>query len=248
VDDIPDTRFLYDANGAINYDRIQFFSAADYGFFLSYGRRIPKLNNLQLGTSVKVVHRKAGDFATAWGFGIDIGAQYKIKEWNLGVMLRDITTTFNAWSHNPELVSDVYTQTGNEIPENSVEITLPKLILGASRQFAFGDNFTLLASVDLLTTFDGKRNALIKTDVFSMDPSFGVEGGYKQTAFIRFGVGDFQQIKEFDGSTSGSFQPNFGVGVKLGNVSIDYALTDIGNQAESLYSHVFSISANFDKK
>jgi hypothetical protein len=32
VDDIPDTRFLYDANGAINYDNIRFFSAADYAF------------------------------------------------------------------------------------------------------------------------------------------------------------------------------------------------------------------------
>jgi hypothetical protein len=30
VDDIPDTRFLYDANGALNYNNIQFFNAADY--------------------------------------------------------------------------------------------------------------------------------------------------------------------------------------------------------------------------
>ena len=35
VDDIPDTRFLYDANGAINYDRSQFCSAADYVVCLS---------------------------------------------------------------------------------------------------------------------------------------------------------------------------------------------------------------------
>ena len=35
VDDIPDTRFLYDANGAINYDNIRFCSAADYAFIFS---------------------------------------------------------------------------------------------------------------------------------------------------------------------------------------------------------------------
>ena len=29
VDDIPDTRFLIDVNGAINYDNIQFFASAD---------------------------------------------------------------------------------------------------------------------------------------------------------------------------------------------------------------------------
>lgn len=248
VDDIPDTRFLYDANGAINYDRIQFFSAADYGFYLSYGRKIPQLNNLQLGASAKVVHRKAGDFASAWGFGIDVGAQYNVKQWRFGLMLRDITTTFNAWSHNSDLVVDVYTQTGNEIPENSVEITLPKMIMGVARQFTIKEDFSLLASFDLLTTFDGKRNAPIKTDAFSMDPSLGIEAGYKQIAFVRFGIGDFQEIKEFDGSNSTAFQPNFGVGARLGNVTIDYALTDIGNQAESLYSHVFSISLTVDKK
>ena len=248
VDDIPDTRFLYDANGAINYDRIQFFSAADYAFLLSYGRIIPQLNNLRLGASAKVIHRKAGDFANAWGFGIDIGARYAVRQWQFGLMLRDITSTFNAWSHNAALVEDVYNQTGNVIPENSIEITLPRMILGVARNFVVAEHFSLLASIDLLTTFDGKRNALIKTDVFSMDPSLGIEAGYKQVAFLRFGIGDFQQIKEFDGSSSTSFQPNFGVGARLGNVRIDYALTDIGNQAESLYSHVFSLSVNFDRK
>ena len=38
IDDIPDTRFLYDANGTLNYDNIRFFSAADYAFLLSYAR------------------------------------------------------------------------------------------------------------------------------------------------------------------------------------------------------------------
>lgn len=40
VDDIPDTRFLYDANGALNYNNIQFFNAADYALFLSYARDV----------------------------------------------------------------------------------------------------------------------------------------------------------------------------------------------------------------
>ena len=36
VDDIPDTRFLYNANGAVDYNNIRFFSAADYGFITTY--------------------------------------------------------------------------------------------------------------------------------------------------------------------------------------------------------------------
>ena len=247
VDDIPDTRFLYDANGAINYDRIRFFSAADYGFLLSYGRRIPQWNNLSLGANVKVIHRIAGDFASAWGFGIDLGAQYRIKQWQFGLMLRDVTGTFNAWSHNTELVKGTYSQTGNEIPENSLEITLPKMILGVARSFRMSD-FDLLLSADLITTFDGQRNTLISADPVSVDPAVGLELGYKKTAFIRFGIGNYQEIKDFDGSTFVSYQPNFGVGARLNTIRIDYALTDIGNQAESLYSHIFSVSINFDRK
>src|SRR5690606_6315623 len=42
IDDIPDTRFLYDANGTINYDNVRYFSASDYAFILSYARKIPR--------------------------------------------------------------------------------------------------------------------------------------------------------------------------------------------------------------
>jgi hypothetical protein len=69
----------------------------------------------------------------------------------------------------------------------------------------------------------------------------GLEIDYVQTIFLRLGAGNVQQIKDFDESTSTTFQPNFGVGVKIKRLNIDYAMTDIGDQAESLYSHVFSL-------
>jgi len=248
VDDIPDTRFLYDANGAINYDRIRFFSAADYAFILSYARKVDFLKGLKLGANFKVVHRVAGSFAKAWGFGLDAGAQLDYKKWKLGLMVRDITGTFNAWSHNTDLVIDVYTQTGNEIPQNSVEITLPKAILGAARYFPIKSKFGLLASMDVIFSFDGKRNVLLKSDFASMDASLGLEANYKKTVYLRVGAGQVQEVKDFDESTYTTFQPNFGLGVVVKGVTIDYALTDIGDQSESLYSHVFSIKAGFDKK
>ena len=245
VDDIPDTRFLYDANGRINYDNIRFFSAADYAFIFSFARRTKHLSGLNLGANFKVVHRTVGDFANAWGFGMDAGAQYQLKRWQLGLMLKDITTTFNAWSHNTEMLKDVYAQTNNEIPESSIEITLPKAILGVSRSFDFGSKFGLLTSLDLDFTFDGKRNVPVKSDFASMDPHMGLELDYVETVFLRLGVGNIQQIKDFDESTHATFQPNFGVGVKIKKLTVDYALTDIGDQAESLYSHVFSLRASF---
>ena len=194
------------------------------------------------------MHRKAGDFANAWGFGLDAGAQLERKNWMFGLMLRDVTGTFNAWTHNTELVIDVYTQTGNEIPENSVEVTLPKAILGVGKYVPVKTNFGILASLDLITTFDGKRNTVIKSDFASIEPALGLEFDYKKMVFLRMGVGNVQEVKDFDESTYKTFQTNFGLGVKIKNITIDYALTDIGDQSESLYSHVFSLKAGLNKK
>ncbi len=247
IDDIPDTRFLYDANGRLNYDNIRFFSAADYAFMFSYAHRPKIFKGLRLGGNLKIIDRNVGNFANAWGFGLDFGVQLNLKKWNFGLMLRDITGTFNAWSHNTELVADIFTQTGNEIPKNSVEITLPRAILGVSRAFRL-NKFGLLAALDADLTFDGKRNIPIKSDFASIDPHLGLEFDYKQLVYMRFGIGQFQQVKDFDGSQSWTFQPNFGLGIRLNNVQIDYALADIGDQAESPYSHIFSIKAAFDDK
>lgn len=248
IDDIPDTRFLYDANGAINYDNIRFFSAADYAFLLSYARKMKLIKGLQVGANFKVVHRVAGNFANAWGFGLDAGAQLRRNSWQVGLMLRDVTGTFNAWTHNTELVIDVYTQTGNVIPENSVEVTLPKAILGVGKHFSVKSNFGILASLDLLASFDGKRNTVVKSDFASLEPSLGLELDYKKLVFLRGGIGNVQEVKDFDESTYRIFQANFGLGVQVKNLTVDYALTDIGDQSESLYSHVFSLKAGFNKK
>ena len=247
VDDIPDTRFLFDANGNLNYDNVRFFSAADYGVYLSYARQIPKLKGLKVGGSAKVVYRSVGEFANAWGFGLDAGAQYQLKGWQFGVMLRDITTTFNAWSFNSEMLEDVYVQTGNALPESSLEITLPRAVLGVSRNFKLTDALSATAAIDLINTFDGKRNTLIRSNLVSVDPVAGIEFGYDNTVWLRLGAGQFQQVQDFDDSKSYFFQPTAGIGAKLGNVFLDYAFVDVGNVAEAPSSHVFSLRIDFIK-
>ena len=63
--------------------------------------------------------------------------------------------------------------------------------------------------------------------------------------FLRCGVGNFQNITEFDDSTSLSVQPNIGVGFRYEGIQIDYAFTDIGDQSAALYSNVFSVKLDF---
>ena len=191
VDDIANTTQLIDAGGNVDYDRITTFSAQDYAFIFSYARATP-IAGLNVGGNFKIIRRKVGDFAGAWGFGIDAGAQYKRGNWQFGAVMRDVTSTFNAWSYtlSKEMI-DAFTQTGNEIPQNSLELTMPRLILGATRTWTFGkkDQFSAGGEVDLVNTFDGKRNVLIKTGLWSMEPAVGFEGGFKNMIFLRAGIG-----------------------------------------------------------
>lgn len=247
IDDIPDTRFLYDANGALNYNNIQFFSAADYALLLSYARKMSFLEGLSLAANFKIIYRNVGSFANAWGFGLDIGASYLVKGWNFGLMLRDITGTFTAWNHNTDEIQIIYTQTGNDIPETSLEIALPRVILGVGKRFVIKQNWGVLPSTDWVITFDGERNALVSSNTVSLDGVFGLEADYKQVAFLRAGVGNVQDIKNFDGSTSKQVQPSFGLGIKVSQLTIDYALTDMANRSDALYSHIFSITVRLDK-
>lgn len=246
VDDIPNTTQLIDANGNVDYNRISTFSAADYAFLFSYAKQL-KIPGLRLGGNVKVIRRIVGDFGGAWGFGLDAAAQYDYKSWRFGAMARDVTSTFNAWSYSlDEQTKAVFQQTGNKIPDNSVEITLPQLILGAARRFEFKEKFSILGEVNLVNTFDRKRNVLIKSNFASIDPHIGVEAGYKNFIFLRIGIGSFGTATDILGKTIHTSQPTIGVGVKFKAITLDYALTNVG--ADVLYSNVFSLKLDINKR
>jgi len=250
IDNIPETTDLIDANGNVNYDRIRSFNAVDYAFLLSYGRK-SKNEALSYGANAKVIHRTVGPFGRSWGFGIDLGVQYHKKNWMIGAMARDVTTTFNAWSYTlSDQLIEVFERTNNEIPENSVEITAPTLMLGAGRTFNIKDKFAISTLLNFNTSFDGMRNTLIKDKLFSIDPAFGVEASYKKIVFLRAGVGNFQQVtSQFNpNGRETTYQPNIGLGIKLGSVVIDYALTDIGDRSIAPYSNVFSLRFNINAK
>jgi hypothetical protein len=248
VDDIPNTTDLIDSDGNIDYDRITRFSAADYAFLLSYARKT-KIPDFTYGVNAKIIYRNIGKFAHAWGFGLDLGLQYKLDKWKFGILARDITTTFNAWSFNEdELIIEVQDSVFNFAPDNSLELTLPKLLLGVSRDFTIYNKFKAMAEIDLDFTFDGKRHVLVEGDPISIDPHLGIEINYNRMAFIRFGVGNIQRVVEFDNKESMTYQPNFGIGIQFKGVSLDYALTDIGDQSLAIYSNVFSIRYSFNRR
>lgn len=248
VDNIMNTTELIDNQGNIDYDRISYFSSADNAVLLSYAHNFRQIAGLSVGGNVKILRRTIGDFAGSWGFGLDVGVHYVTKGWHVGANLRDATSTFNAWSyHLTDRVVEVFQQTGNEIPKNSLELTLPKLLIGAAKYVELGKGFNATFALDFDCTFDGKRNTLIRSNVLSMDPHFGMEFAYKRIVAIRAGIGNFQQEADFDGKKRTTLQINLGIGVCIKKiVTIDYALTDIGDLSIAQYSHVFSLKVGID--
>ena len=241
VDDILDTTKLIDQQGNINYDRINLFSAVDYGVTFSYARKLP-IPGLNYGVNAKVIRRIIGDFASSWGFGFDLGIQFETKNWQFGLMARDITTTFNAWAFDQDRLEDIQNAIPGENQEEpeANELTLPKLQLGMAKSFIFDYDYSLKTELDLIVRFE-QNNDIISTSFASITPAFGFEFGYIDLVYLRGGVGNFQNELEFDNNKKLSFQPNLGLGFKYNGVSIDYAITDIGDQSVALYSNVFSL-------
>jgi len=248
VDNIMNTTELIDKQGNFDYNKITYFSAADNAFLMSYAYNFEKVAGLSIGANAKIIRRTIGKFAGAWGFGLDAGIQYHNNGWQAGAMLKDATNTFNAWSYTlTDRIIEVLEDTGNELPENGLELTVPKLNLGAGKYVEFGKGFNATFAIDFDCTFDGKRNTLIKSKPLSIDPHFGMEFAYKTIVALRAGIGNLQQIPYFDGKNRFTCQINFGIGIGIKDiVFIDYAYTNLGNISIALDSHIFSLKVAID--
>ncbi len=244
VDNIMNTTQLIDSQGNIDYNRISLFSTADYGMTFSYARKL-QLPGFQYGVNAKVIRRIIGKFASSWGFGFDVGLQFTRNDWKFGLMLRDITTTYNVWAIDEteyNSIKDAIGGQNQELPENT-EITLPKAQFGMSKKFEFHNDTSLLAAANLNMSF-ARTNAIFSTDGLSVDPALGFEYGYTDLVFIRAGVGNFQNVVQIDNTEKVGFQPNVGLGFKYKGIQIDYALTDLGDQSAALYSNIFSVKVD----
>ena len=261
VDDIMNTTQLI-TDGQINYDRITLFSAADWAINASYARKLA-FKYLNVGVNAKIIRRRIGDFASSIGFGFDAGMQYKHSGWQFGFMIRDITTTFNAWSFDDNEINriiEIYDTFNNGIltdgnPDNDneliptatpekLEITKPKMQLGIARKFMVARDFNLLTEIDLNMRF-AETNDLVSSSFISINPSFGFQLDYINLVFLRGGVNNFQHVQNFDGSETVTLEPNFGIGFKYKGIQVDYALTNIGGASGSLFSNVFSLKVDF---
>lgn len=255
IDDIPNTLFLVEPDGRPNYNNIETFSSADYAFMFGMSQHLLQSDDkdIAVGGNIKVIHRNIGSFAKAWGFGFDFGFNMRSENWSVAAVLRDGTTTFNMWNFRfTEREKQALYLAQNDIPQQSSEITAPRLLLGAAHRFYLNEKTNLLAELQLDNTFDGRRNTLVSTKFISIDPRLGLELNVADVFSVRGGVSNFQQALK-DGDTTNKkkvwiFQPSLGAGFKIKNVKIDYAFTNLANQSSPLYTHIVSLSIDLKRK
>jgi len=261
IDDIPNTLFLIQPDGSINYNNITSFSSADYAFMFHYAQTLP-IPGLSIGGTAKIIYRQIGSFAKAYGFGIDAGLQYQVKHWHVGLMAQDVSSTFDAWYMTfSDAEKQILLQTNNQLPSNTLEVTTPLITLAGAYEGVIiksaKNRLSLLPEIDLGFTTDGKRNVLLSGKPISMDLRGGLELKYSPAKdidlLLRGGFGNLQRATNELGKETFIVSPSIGAGIHIKIVSIDYALTNLttissASSGAGLYSNVISVRVDINKK
>lgn len=240
VDDIQNTLNLVDDQGQVDYSRITRFSASDYALIGHFALPIERIQGLYMGFNTKLIYRSIGPFANAFGFGFDAGVQYRPGNWMFSAVMKDVTTTFNFWIFNNEALSSTFLQTGNELPDDIVEVTPPSLTLGVARYSKINDDFGILTEVNSVF-FAGSLSGINLGNILTLNPAIGVEADYRQWIFLRFGAGRWQRTTTFAGGQQWIFSPSAGLGLVFGRLKVDYALSNLVSFESALLSHIFSL-------
>lgn len=243
VDNILNTTQMIDSEGNIDYDKISKFSTSDYAGIISYAFHPAGKEKLSVGVNAKIIYRNVGKFANGFGFGFDLGVIYNADSgYKFGAMLRDAITTVNFWSINQkELSAIVNGEEFNPAPKDKMEITMPKLNMGLSKNFELNRDLELLPEAGVNVDF-AKTAALISTDFASITPYLGAELSFQKMIFVRAGVNKFQNVTDIeDLKRKVTFQPSAGIGIRYRGLTLDYAITSTGIGGSNYFSNFFSL-------
>ena len=225
-----------------NYDAyLSTFSAADWAFFASYAR---ELNGpLRVGVTAKAIRRTIGDFADAWGFSFDVGAQYRVGRVRLGANLQDVAGQYQTWSVNPEAFNtneqtnpqtgEAYTFAetfGQDLPSGGTYVVPPVARLGMGYDLPLGGGASVTLGADLDMAFEGREAYAFNAGSVSFSPRIGTELAYKGVVAFRAGLGRIEP-----GADGGvAMSPVLGAGLTLKQVQIDYGFGDFAGVTQEL--------------
>ncbi len=239
VDDIANTLAALNPDTGLprdnTEDHITYFSAADYAFFLSYARRIRE--GFSAGVTGKIIRRRIGPFASAWGYSFDVGARMRVGRFTLGANLQDATAMLQSWSVDESAFAGFDSTYGIEAPQGGTEIVMPVARLGAATDLVLTDDVTVGLGADLDLAFEGQAYSLSAGDV-ALRPRVGAEVAYKGIVALRAGISDVIVSERFGTQIT----PTVGAGLNMGSLALDYGFGDFGGlQSDLGYSHRVSL-------
>ena len=257
VNDIKNTLNAWDAERnqpkANPESYITSFSAADMAFLISYARRLNQ--RFVVGASGKIIRRTIGNFADAWGYSFDAGAQWHGDRFMIGVQLQDLSTMLQSWSVNtsafsieetnpdtgaPYTFTEVFDQ---ELPTGDTFLVLPVVRLGSGLVVPISSQSTLTFGLDVDVAFDGQQANAFNMGDLSFHPRLGGEFSFRNLVALRAGINRIAQTDSY----GLDIVPSVGAGIRLGPLSVDYGFGDFGGLVSDLgYSH--RISAHFTWK
>lgn len=251
--------------------RITRFSAADWALFVSYSRRLS--DRLTIGTNFKGVRRSIGDFASAWGYSVDVAARYRSGPYRFGAVVRDVSTMLQSWSVNPDAFEVNCTNPIDEqpfeacldeegsliegnaaryealfdqrIPQGGTALVLPVVRLGAAGVWPVGSGHELTVSLDVDVAGDGQQAFVPNIGDVSFHPRLGAAFRYAEVVELRGGL-QRVQIGEPIGV---DLTPSVGAGLDLEQVSVDFSFGDFaGLVAQDLgYSYRISVQLRLEQ-
>ena len=249
-----------------NYEsRITRFSAADWALFVSYSRQVS--GRLSVGVNFKGVHRSIGDFASAWGYSMDVSARYRMGPYRFGAVIRDLTTMLQSWSINPSAFEVNCTNPVDDqpfeaclndngsliennaaryravfdqrIPQGGTALVLPVARLGSGAVWPVGDGHELTAGLDVDVAVDGQRAFVPNIGDVSFHPRLGMAFRYAGVVELRGGI----QRLQIGDPIGVDVTPSVGAGLDLEQVSVDFSFGDFAGLVAQDLGYSYRISA-----
>jgi len=246
IDDIQNTLNLRDSLGVVDYNRISYFSVANYALFISYSGQINFKYPLYYSLSPKIIYRHIGQFTSAYGLGVDFGLFFPYKKWNFGATIKNFTGTYTFWSINQSAFNQ--SQLDSLMPSHfqNLEIALQELVLGVNRNFIFNEFFGAQVEMDFRFPFGFQQNSILQNPNMAFYPAGGAEFNYKNMAFFRLGINQFQKFQTFEQNAIIQARFSVGAGFKIRGISLDYAFNGFTQNNQLPSSHVVTLGYRID--
>jgi hypothetical protein len=159
----------------ISADDLFLASSSDMAATLSYARQ--RGTHFGYGVNLKFVRQSIpdtlpGERVTSFGAGVDLGGVWMPSDAiTLGVMARDLTTTYLAWSNGTR------------------ELIVPTIATGAAFNWKPAEKHALTWALDLDWGFENRKNdSQIKLGSATIDLGTGIEYWYANLVALRAGI------------------------------------------------------------